>query len=126
MPKAKLTNTFVNKAKCPKDKTKVVYFDTTDTGFILEVRNTGTKTFYYRYNTDGTAIAGVDYIATSGQLNLYKDESYAIIAIELLDDNIKESNEYFSLQVSDPNYGSFGDGVVTLTAIRTIVDDDFI
>ena len=126
MPKAKLTNTFVNKAKCPKDKTKVVYFDTTDTGFILEVRNTGTKTFYYRYNTDGTAIAGVDYIATSGQLNLYKDESYAIIAIELLDDNIKESNEYFSLQVSDPNYGSFGDGVLTLTAIRTIVDDDFI
>ena len=125
MPKAKLTNTFVNKAKCPKDKTKIVYFDTTDTGFILEVRNTGTKTFYYRYNTDGTAIAGVDYIATSGQLNLYKDESYAIIAIELLDDNIKESNEYFSLQVSDPNYGSFGDGVVTLTAIRTIVDDDF-
>ena len=54
MPKAKLTNTFVNKAKCPKDKTKIVYFDTTDTGFILEVRNTGTKTFYYRYNTDGT------------------------------------------------------------------------
>lgn len=54
MPKAKLTNTFVNKAKCPKDKTKIVYFDTTDTGFILEVRSTGTKTFYYRYNTDGT------------------------------------------------------------------------
>ena len=50
MPKAKLTNTFTNKAKCPKDKTKIVYFDTTDTGFILEVRNTGTKTFYYRYN----------------------------------------------------------------------------
>ena len=54
MPKAKLTNTFVLKAKCPKDKTKIVYFDTTDTGFILEVRNTGTKTFYYRYNTNRT------------------------------------------------------------------------
>ncbi|MCT7508606.1 site-specific integrase [Aliarcobacter cryaerophilus] len=54
MPKAKLTNTFVNKAKCPKDKTKIVYFDTTDTGFILEVRSTGTKTFYYRYNESGT------------------------------------------------------------------------
>lgn len=54
MPKAKLTNTFVLKAKCPKDKTKIVYFDTTDTGFILEVRSTGTKTFYYRYNHEGT------------------------------------------------------------------------
>ena len=53
MPKAKLTNTFVNKVKPPKDKRKEVYSDITDTGFILEVRNTGTKTFYYRYNIDG-------------------------------------------------------------------------
>ena len=53
MPKAKLTNTFVLKAKCPKDKSKIVYFDIIDTGFILEVRSTGTKTFYYRYNIDG-------------------------------------------------------------------------
>ena len=28
MPKAKLTNTFVNKAKCPKDKTKKYRFQT--------------------------------------------------------------------------------------------------
>ena len=42
MPKAKLTNTFVLRVKPPKDKRKEVYSDTTDTGFILEVRNTGT------------------------------------------------------------------------------------
>ena len=46
--------------------------------------------------------------------------------IELINDNIKESNENFYLEISNPNYGSFGYGVLTLTAVRTIVDDDFI
>ena len=121
-----------NYPDAPKTKEqvkKIVDEDDIYAYFMLEylpLRNSVDDVISVNYKTiDGTAIAGVDYIATSGQLNLYKDESYAIIAIELLDDNIKESNEYFSLQVSDPNYGSFGDGVVTLTAIRTIVDDDF-
>jgi hypothetical protein len=93
----------------------------------LPLRNSVNDIISVNYKTvDGTAIAGKDYIATSGVLNLYKDESYAIIAVELLNDNIKEDNEYFYLEVSNPNYGSFGDGVLTLTAVRTIVDDDFI
>ncbi len=53
MPKAYITNTFTRRAKCPKDKTKIVYFDTKDTGLVLEVRATGTKTYYYRYTTNG-------------------------------------------------------------------------
>ena len=54
MPKANITNTFVKRARCPKEKKKIDYFDTTDTGLVLEVRATGTKTFYYRYNENGT------------------------------------------------------------------------
>jgi len=67
MPKAKLTNTFTNKAKCPKDKTKIVYFDTTDTGrlhprskkhrnkdFLLQIQhrwnNTSKETLIHRLN----------------------------------------------------------------------------
>lgn len=53
MPKVKITNTFAKKVKSPTDKRKEVYSDTIDTGLVLEVRATGTKTFYYRYNTDG-------------------------------------------------------------------------
>ena len=52
MPKVKLTNTFVNSVKAPKDKRKEVYSDTDDTGFILEVKSTGTKTYYCRYSID--------------------------------------------------------------------------
>lgn len=52
MPKVKLTNTFVNSVKAPKDKRKEVYSDTDDIGFILEVKSTGTKTYYCRYSID--------------------------------------------------------------------------
>lgn len=121
-----------NLPNAPKTKSevkKVVDEDDVYAYFMLEylpLRNSVDDIISVNYKTvDGTAIAGSDYIATSGQLNLYKDESYAIIPVELINDNIKEDNEYFYLEVSNPNYGSFGDGVVTLTAIRTIVDDDF-
>jgi hypothetical protein len=37
MPNVKLDSTFVLTAHCPAGKTHVVYYDTTITGFILEV-----------------------------------------------------------------------------------------
>ncbi len=73
---------------------------------------------------DGSAIAGEDYIGLSGTLNLYQDESYAVIPVEIIPDYEVEANEIFYLQVSNPVNASFGEGVVTLTASRTIIDDD--
>lgn len=94
---------------------------------FLPLRNTVEDIVSVDYKTiDGTAKSGSDYVETYGTLNIYQDESYAIIAVELLDDNIKESNEYFYLQISNPINGSFGDNVLTLTAVRTIIDDDLI
>lgn len=114
--------------KTSEDVKKEVDEDDIYAYFMLEylpLRESVDDVIHINYKTiDGTARAGEDYIEASGQLNLYNDESYAIIAVELLDDNDKESNEYFSLEVSNPNYGSFGDGIVTLTAVRTIVDND--
>ena len=49
MPKQKLTKTFVQKVAVPKNKEKILYSDVNYKGLILEVRNNGTKTFYYRY-----------------------------------------------------------------------------
>lgn len=122
-----------NLPNAPKSKSEVKKIVSEDEAYVyfmleyLPLRNSVDDIISVNYKTvDGTAIAGSDYIKTSGQLNLYKDESYAIIAVELLNDNIKEDNEYFYLEVSNQNYGSFGDGVLTLTAVRTIVDDDFI
>jgi hypothetical protein len=78
-----------------------------------------------RYATrDGTAIKGEDYVATSGSLRLYPGEVQAVIPVEIVGDTKPEGDEVFYLDVTDPVGGSFGAGVVTLTAMRTIVNDD--
>lgn len=73
---------------------------------------------------DGTATAGEDYLAVSGTLNIYDDESYALIVVEVLGDTQVEEDETFYLDIFNPVGGEFAGGVVTLTAVRTILDDD--
>jgi hypothetical protein len=73
---------------------------------------------------NGTALAGSDYIAVSGKLNLYPGENQAVIPVEIVGDTIPEPNETFYLDVFNPVGGSFGEGVVKLTAVRTILYDD--
>ena len=73
---------------------------------------------------DGTAKAGQDYVAASGVLKLYPGEDHAVIPVEVIGDNVPEPDEDFYLDVTNPVGGSFGQGIVTLTAVRTIVNDD--
>lgn len=55
MASAPLTQKFVDKAACPPGKAKVAFFDTNLTGFLLEVRASGGKTYFARYrNRRGT------------------------------------------------------------------------
>ncbi|MGX1802877.1 tyrosine-type recombinase/integrase [Brevundimonas naejangsanensis] len=49
MPKAHLTQAFVDKAGCEVGKNKTDYYDTTVTGFVLECRRGGGKTYYLKY-----------------------------------------------------------------------------
>lgn len=52
MPNAKLTPAFTSKATCDLSKAKTTFFDETLKGFILEVRKSGGKTFYLRYQSE--------------------------------------------------------------------------
>lgn len=98
--------------------------------FLLEftgLRNDPNQILSVDYTTrDGTATASKDYIAISDTLNLYPSQIQAVIAVEIIGDNDVEADETFYLDVTNPVGGSFNNGVVTLTAIRTILDDDFI
>ena len=77
------------------------------------------------YSTrDATAVSGEDYIATSGTVVLYEDENYAFIPVEIIGDNEQEEDEFFYLDVYNPIGGSFAEGIVKLTATRTILDND--
>ncbi len=73
---------------------------------------------------DGTAVQGQDYVAASGTLKLYPGEVQAVIPVEIIGDNKSEPDEVFYLDVTHPVGGTFGPGVVTLTAMRTILNDD--
>lgn len=52
MPKVKLDSTFVLIASCPKGKSKVDFYCRSITGFILEVRPNGSKTYAVRYRDE--------------------------------------------------------------------------
>ena len=49
MPQMQISNKSARDAKCPDGEAKVYFFDTQLTGFVLEVRASGGKTFYIRY-----------------------------------------------------------------------------
>ena len=117
-------------AKPEEVKTEVTEGNTgaSYTYFLLQftgVRSNPEQNLSVDYVTrDGTALAGRDYIAVSGTLVLYPDESQAVIPVEIIGDTTPESKEFFYLDAFNPVGGSFGGEVVKLTAVRMIVDDD--
>lgn len=122
---------YVNAPTKPEEVQKSIYeldSGVSYTYFLLQF--TGTRVspndrISVDYTTvDGTAKAGSDYIATQGTLILYSNENQAVIPVEIIGDTIYEKDEIFSLEVYNPIGGSFGEGIVKLTAIRTIIDDD--
>jgi hypothetical protein len=96
--------------------------------FLLQftgIRSNPNQVLSVDYATrDGTALAGSDYLAANGRLNLYPGEDKAVIAVEVLGDPQSEPNETFYLDVFNPVGGNFGPGVVKLMAMRTIINDD--
>jgi len=73
---------------------------------------------------NGSALAGQDYLAVSGRLVLYPGENSVAIPVEILGDRAVEADEFFYLDVFNPQGAEFGTGVVQLTAVRTILNDD--
>jgi hypothetical protein len=73
---------------------------------------------------DGSATAFEDYLPVSGRLVLYPGEDHAVIPVEVIGDTVPEGSETLYLDVFNPQGGSFAPGVVQLTAMRTILDDD--
>lgn len=96
--------------------------------FLLQftgMRNDPNQTLSVDYATrDGTALNASDYIAVGGTLKLYPGENQAVIPVEMIGDTAPEPGETFYLDVFNPVGGSFGEGVIKLTAMRTILDDD--
>ena len=101
--------------------TTPVYFWVQFNGFRTEPNQIVSVNYSTR---NGTALAGQDFIATQGTLKIYPNEDHALIMVEVISDNVPEPDETFYLDVFSPVGGSFGPGMVQLTAVRTILNDD--
>lgn len=102
--------------------------DTAITYFLVQFigeRQTQKDIVSVRYATrDGSAKAGLDYLAANGTLNIYPGETHAVIPVEIIGDTEPEPQETFYLDIFDPVGGTFGEGVTTLTAVRVISAND--
>jgi glucose/arabinose dehydrogenase len=70
--------------------------------------------------SNGTAIAGADYTATSGIVNFAAGQTTKTISIPILNDTISESQETFAVKLSTPTGGILG----RTTSTVTILDND--
>lgn len=122
-----------NYKDAPTSKEEIVFEVNEEKGivyFFLELLNVSNdrtdQNYSVEYSTrNGSAVAGEDYIATFGTLNIYADETYVVMPVEIINDNIYEKDEFFYMDVTNPIGASFLSGVATLTASRTILNDDF-
>ena len=69
---------------------------------------------------DGTAEAGTDYTAASGTLTFAAGSTEETIEVQTTEDDLKESDEGFTVELSGPSGAVLGDG----TGVGTIADDE--
>ena len=69
---------------------------------------------------DGSAITGFDYTGSGGSLSLAPGQTTATVQVEVVGDVVDESDEQFSVTLSDPVGATVGDAGGT----ATIGDDD--
>ena len=95
--------------------------------FLLSIPDTLTIDASVNYQTlDGSAKAGFDFKATSGTAVISAGSTSTVIGVEIITDSIQEEEETFYLEISNPVGANFPGTEIILTAMRTIIDDDFI
>ncbi len=91
--------------------------------FDVSISDELSESFSVNFATsNGTAIAGSDYRATSGTLTFRPGETTQRVRVELIDDNLAESNENFFIQLSGLSTASARLG--GNPGVGTILNDD--
>jgi hypothetical protein len=89
--------------------------------FTVTLSSASNQAVTVNYATaDGTATAGTDYQARSGQITIPAGQTSATIAVPVVGDRLAENTETFSLRLTDPTNAFIADGWGT----ATIVDDE--
>ncbi len=94
-------------------------------GTVTVVRTNGhTGSASVRIATsDGTAISGVDYVATNGTLIFADGQTSSTFAIEVIDNSVIDTDKTVNLTLSNPTNGFLGG---LLNSTLTLLDDDYL
>ncbi|MCI0682547.1 MAG: Ig-like domain-containing protein [Gemmataceae bacterium] len=94
---------------------------TTTAGFTVTLSASSSQTVTVQYATaNGSASAGSDYVATSGTLTFTPGQTTRPIAVTVNGDTTVESDETFTVSLSNPTNATIAQGVGT----GTITNDD--
>ncbi len=94
---------------------------TTNFNFTVTLSPASNNVVTVNYSTyDGTAIAGSDYIATSGILSFSPGVVTKTITVPVIGDYIKEPNDTFSVRLTE----AVNAAILVDTGFGTIIDDD--
>ena len=89
--------------------------------FLVTLSRTSTETVTVNYATaDGTATAGDDYTAASGNLTFAPGEASKTLRVPTVEDTTEEQTETFTVTLGNPSGATIQDG----TAAGTITDDE--
>jgi Ca2+-binding RTX toxin-like protein len=94
--------------------------------FILDLSFPAPVDIHFSYQTvDRTALAGSDYVASSGQVTIAAGQSSATIEVELIGDTEYEPDKIFTLSLSNLTGATFENNELQYTLIGNIETDDF-
>ncbi|HEX8847310.1 MAG TPA: Calx-beta domain-containing protein [Pyrinomonadaceae bacterium] len=94
---------------------------TTNARLFVNLATNSPKPITVDFSTaDGTALAGIDYQATSGTITFSPGETFKIIDVPMIGDTFDEPNETFFVNLSNPMNVTINDG----HAVVTIFNDD--
>lgn len=94
---------------------------TSNANFVVTLSKAATTVVTVGYSTaNGTATAGADFTAVSGTLTFAPGVTSQTIAVKIIGDATVESNETFSVALTNPSGATIAKG----TATATITNDD--
>jgi chitinase len=89
--------------------------------FQVSIPAAATQEVKVNYATsNGTAVAGSDYVAAAGQVKIPVGARSAAVMVKVVMDRSREANETFNVNLSTPVAATIADG----TAVGTIINDD--
>ena len=93
--------------------------------FTVSLADGATEAVTVDYATaDGDALAGNDYTGTRGTLTIPTGASSGVISVPIIDDDVAEDDETFTLTLSNPSNAALPGGANSVAVTGTIIDDE--